>query len=310
MSKNKKSKFFNLFDMNRDGPGVSKDEKPFVPNIVNIPKFYFRNFTRVISLNFLMVPLWLIPLAIFYIYFISPTTPAETNVLYSTIYGSHLLGETSVWSSLLGAYGTQLDLPRFSPAGIWTSIALFAVLAVIWGWVNIGATYCTRNMVKGDPVFMTSDFFYAIKRNLWQGLLLGLIDFGVIAILAYDLISFSQIGGTFMLDFFYFAICALCILYFFMRFYIYLMLITFDIKIKKIFKNALIFSILGIKRNLMAFLAIALIIALNIALIVIFMPLGIVVPIIFPFIYLLPTVNLFISYGAFPVIEKFMINDN
>lgn len=307
MSQEKK---FKLFDMNRDGPGVSKDEKPFVPNLQSMPKFYFRNFTRVLSLNFLMLPLLIIPLIVVYLFIIAPTTPSETSVLYTTLYGSHLLGESSVWSTLLGAYGVQLNLPTFSPAVIWVMLGLGLLLAIIWGWVNVGATYCTRNMLKGDPVFMTSDFFYAIKRNLWSGLLLGLIDFGIIAILIFDFVYFSQIGGSFMIDFFYFAICGLCIIYFFMRFYIYLMLVTFDIKIKKIFKNALIFSVLGIGRNLMSLLGIVVLIAINIALVMVLWPMGVVAPIILPLIYLLPSMNLLITYGAYPVIEKYMINDN
>lgn len=304
MSKQKK---FKLFDMNRDGPGVSKHEKPFVPNLINMPKFYFRNFTRILSLNFLMLPILLIPLAILYIFIVAPTTPSETSILYSTLYGSQLLDAGPAWTSLLGSYGIQLNLPTFSPGIIWLMIALAVVFAVIWGWVNVGATYCTRNMLRGDPVFMTSDFFYAIKRNLWSGLLLGIIDVGILAILIIDFFYFSRIGGSFMLDTFYIVTCGLCIIYFFMRFYIYLMLITFDIKISKIFKNALIFSVLGVGRNLMSLLGIALLIALNIVLILIFWPLGIVVPIILPLIYLLPSINLLISYGAYPVIEKYMI---
>ena len=305
MSANRK---FKLFDMNRDGPGVSKDEKPFVPNLISMPKFYFRNFTRLLSLNFLMLPILLITLALVYMVLIAPTTPSETSILYSTLYGSQVLGESPVWGSLLNVYGIQLNLPTFSPAVIWVMLGLGALLAIIWGWINVGATYCTRNMLRGDPVFMTSDFFYAIKRNLWSGLLLGLIDFGILAILIFDFAYFSKIGGTFMIDFFYYAICALCIIYFFMRFYIYLMLVTFDIKIKKIFKNALIFSVLGVGRNLMSVLGIAVLIALNLALIALLWPLGVVAPLILPMIYLLPSINLLISYGAYPVIEKYMIN--
>ena len=301
---------FKLFDMNRDGKGVSKDEKPFVPNLASMPKFYFRNFSRVLSLNFLMLPLLLIPLALVYIYIIAPTTPSETSILYTTLYGSHLLGENQIWTSLLGTYGIQMNLPTFSPAVIWLMLGLGVLLAVIWGWVNVGATYCTRNMLRGDPVFMTSDFFYAIKRNIWSGLALGLIDFGIIAILLVDFFYFSGVGGTFMLDSFYYITCGLCIIYFFMRFYIYLMLVTFDIKIKKIFKNALIFSVLGIGRNLMALLGMVLVIGLNILLTLMLWPLGIVAPVILPLIYLLPTINLFISYGAYPVIEKYMIKEN
>jgi uncharacterized membrane protein YesL len=88
------------------------------------------------------------------------------------------------------------------------------------------------------------------------------------------------------------------------------MLITFDIKIKKIFKNALIFSVLGIGRNLMSLLGIVILLALNVALLLILWPLGVVVPIIFPMIYLLPSINLLITYGAYPVIEKYMIENN
>lgn len=307
MSSQKK---FKLFDMNRDGPGVSKDEKPFVPNLISMPKFYFRNFSRILSLNFLMLPLLLIPLAIVYIFIVAPTTPSETSILYSTLYGSHVLGESPLWSTLLGAYGIQLNLPTFSPAIIWVMLILAVIFAVIWGWINVGAAYCTRNMLKGDPVFMTSDFFYAIKRNLWSGLLLGLIDVGILAILIIDFVYFSRIGGSFMLDTFYIVTCGLCIIYFFMRFYIYLMLITFDIKISKIFKNALIFSVLGVGRNLMSLLGIAVLIGINVALILLLAPIGIVVPIILPMIYLLPSINLLVSYGAYPVIEKYMIKEN
>ena len=88
------------------------------------------------------------------------------------------------------------------------------------------------------------------------------------------------------------------------------MLITFDIKIKKIFKNALIFSVLGVGRNLMSLLGIAVLIALNVGLLLILWPLGVVVPLIFPMIYLLPSINLLITYGAYPVIEKYMIENN
>ena len=115
MSANRK---FKLFDMNRDGPGVSKDEKPFVPNFISMPKFYFRNFTRILSLNFLMLPILLIPLALVYMFLIAPTTPSETSILYSTLYGSQVLGESPVWGSLLNVYGIQLNLPTFSPAVI------------------------------------------------------------------------------------------------------------------------------------------------------------------------------------------------
>jgi hypothetical protein len=60
----------------------------------------------------------------------------------------------------------------------------------------------------------------------------------------------------------------------------------------------------------MSLLGIAVLIALNVALLLILWPLGVVVPLIFPLIYLLPSINLLITYGAYPVIEKYMIENN
>ena len=110
-----------------------------------------------------------------------------------------------------------------------------------------------------------------------------------------------------MLDFMFFTISALIILYALMRPYIYLMLITFDIKTSKIFKNALIFSILGIKRNIMAVLGIVLMAALNVALIILGLSINFAVPIILPFFYFLAFSGFMSAYAVWPVIEKYMI---
>ena len=92
-----------------------------------------------------------------------------------------------------------------------------------------------------------------------------------------------------------------------MRFYIYLMLVTFDLSTFKIYKNALIFTILGIKRNLMAVLGILALVAVNALLFIMLRPFNIVVPAILPVFYLLPSITLLTTYGAYPVIEKYMI---
>ena len=106
----------------------------------------------------------------------------------------------------------------------------------------------------------------------------------------------------------FWASCALMILYFFMRFYLYLLQITFHLSIRKILKNALIFTTLGIKRNLMTLLAIFLVVAVNALIALALWPFGLEgVAIILPAIYLLPTIALFKTYGAYPVIEKYMI---
>ena len=303
----KRKKKFKLFDLNRDGPGVSKDEKPLVPNLKNMPKYYLRHFSKVLSVNFPMLPLWIIPLIALYLYITAPTTPSQANPAFSTLFGSYMLSGDTTLSSLFGVFGLQINLPVFTPARIWGYIGLAVLFVLLWGFINVGSTYCARSMLRGEPVFVWSDFLYSAKRNFKQALLIGAADLLFVFMLVFDFIYFSRMGGSFMLDVCFFGICALIILYLLMRPYIYLMIITFDMKFKKILKNALIFSILGIGRNLMGFLGIAVLVVINVALIIALWPLGIVVPLILPLFYLLPSIQLFSVYAAYPIIEKYMI---
>ena len=86
------------------------------------------------------------------------------------------------------------------------------------------------------------------------------------------------------------------------------MLVTFDLSIYKILKNALIFSMLGFKRNFMGVLGIALITGIHILLIplLITTPLS-GIPIILPFIWYIALVTFTSAYAAYPVIDKYMI---
>jgi uncharacterized membrane protein YesL len=202
----------------------------------------------------------------------------------------------------------QMGLPVFSTAVTCTIIVLVLFLLVTWGWQNIGATYVLRGLVRGDAVFVFTDYFYAIKRNLKQGFIVGILDLIFSGVLVIDFVYFYQrTGAAFGLDFMYFVIFALAIIYFIMRFYIYLLLITFDMKTFKIIKNSFIFSILGIKRNIMALLGIAVVTILHALLIwfLISTPLGFTM--ILPFIYVLALTAFMSAYAAYPIIDKYLI---
>ncbi len=82
----------------------------------------------------------------------------------------------------------------FVVAGLWllsgTTWAFYTFLAVsllLFGLMSVGTTYIVRGYVRGDPVYILSDFKYAIKSNWKQGLVLGIIDFLVIYLLVFDI---------------------------------------------------------------------------------------------------------------------------
>ena len=182
-------------------------------------------------------------------------------------------------------------------------------LLITFGWQNAGSTYILRSMVRGEPVFLFTDYFYAVRRNLKQGFLMGVIDLVAMGLLVFDFIYFSSTASGFWNDIGFFLIGAMVIIYFFMRFYIYLMLITFELPIRKILKNAFIFVMLGIKRNLMALLGIALVIAVNVALFLLFRltPLGVAIPLMVAILHFLAVASFTAAYAAYPVIDRYMI---
>ncbi len=301
-------KIRQFFDYHRDNRPDALEEDT-TPTLKRYFKVLGRRFWKLVSLNLMMLPM-IVPLIVaIYLYFSLDQTPTANNVLFPQLFGANAVSPTPHSTFLLDLFGAQMNIPVLS-VGAYIGIgACILFLFVTFGWQNIGASYIVRNMVRGEPVFIWSDYFYAVKRNLRPALFLGMLDFAVIFLLGFDLAYFWNQTGDFWLDVCFFTICALIILYFFMRFYIYLLLVTFDLSIRKILKNALIFTLLGIKRNLMGFLGVALITLVNVALFFVFgaTPLGIAIPLILPFLYYLSVTAFTTAYAAYPIIDRYMI---
>ena len=306
MSTDREKKKFKLFDMNKDGKGVYEEESR-KPTLGFFFKLLCRKFTQLVRLNLIFL-IQIIPIIAFvYVYFAGYKTPTATEILYAPLYGISQIAPSSGLSALLDMQAIQMGIPVLPPAIVIVLLCLGAFLAVTFGWINVGTTYVLRGLFRGDPVFIISDFFYAIKRNFKQAFVVGLIDFVFISVLAVDFIFFYSRTGSYLNDVMYFMIFAIAIIYLVMRFYIYHLLITFDLSTMKILKNSLIFTILGVKRNLMAILGIVVLIALHVLLIIMFISIGISIPMILPFFYIMAMLGFITTYAAFPVIDKYMI---
>ncbi len=333
-----KKKVFRLFNFNRDGKGVDRDEVIGPPNLKNFFKSLWRKSGKILSVNLIM--LFMLP-SLFLLLFYASSMLFEFHPIFSIIYtvtasilgipmtvntsemigplygmyiasgniadGAFSSGSVAL-SNMLNIFGTTIELPTFSTL-YYIVIALLLVFTLAtWGLQNVGATYLTRNMVRGEPVFVISDYFHAIKKNWKQGLLVGAIDAIFITVLITNVCYFiSSPNLNFLTDVIFFINIGIFILYLVMRRYIYLMMITFDITLWKMLKNSLIFTTLGLKRNVMAIIGKVLILAINIALIILLLPLNIAVPLILPLVYYLGISAFISAYAYYPVIEKYMI---
>ena len=314
----------NIFGFQkREKPDLEREDK--TPNLAYYFKLLWRNAGKLLTLNLIMDFMFFPLVAILIIYLFGRQTTTIPSAAFSPLLGVRILGEqcenlpgigSTATSAMLGLFGELQDaaFPTTPAIVIMIVLALFTIIT--WGWQNVGAAYNLRSLVRGDSCFLLSDYFYAIKRNWKQGLIFGLIDITVIGVLLFDLYYY----GSSLLDptiaengaFLYYAVLflsvALAVIYVFMRFYIYTMMITFDLSIKKLLKNALIFSMLGIKRNFLAFVAISTVALANVLIVMPALSIGFTLPIILPFFYL-PAFGGFVSmYAAYPNIRRYMID--
>lgn len=304
----KKFQIPNIFNMNRDGKGVEPGEDT-TPNLKYFFKLVTRKFSNLLTLNLMMFPMVLPIVFAVYIFFNGPQMPTLSSPAFSALMGAHLTGTGG--SELLTKLLTtlpQVNFITYNSYASWLPYVLIGILVVTWGWQNTGTSYILRGLVRGDGVFMFSDYFYAIKKNFRQGFVLGLIDAGVIIVLIIDFMYTWSARSNYWSYLMFFIITALIIVYLFMRMYMYLMMITFNISLYKMLKNALIFTALGIKRNLMAALGILICIALWVALSIIGIQYNFGVLMFIPAFIMFSLIGFISVYCAYPVIKKHMID--
>ena len=307
MERKKILKLPNIFDTQKEGKGVEKDEVKD-PTFKNFFKYYGRSITKLLNVNLMFTLLCLPVFSLFFAIagFTNLSAPAASGTLFGPIRSAIISGNINpVTMSLFGAYGIQTDqsVRLTVPTLIFFGIA--ALVIFTWGYANTGMFYVIRNIQKGEPVFMFADFKQTIKQNKFQSLILGMIDLAIIGLTFYDLQFFAINSSVSSMYSVMFWICIFIgITYLIMRVYIYLMLVTFDLSIYKMFKNGLIFSFIGLKRNIPAILGMLLVIAFNVFILIGYLPVGIVLP----FVLTFSTCAYIGVYAAYPKIKEIMID--
>ena len=222
--------------------------------------------------------------------------------MFSQSFGMYQISSSPELSNLFSTTSFFTTTSVLSTASI-VCFAVAALFVLIFGLSSAGCAYIVRGYNKGEPVFLISDFFYTVKRNWKQALPMGILDLVFSFILVYDFLFWQGTPGFIGSIMMYFALF-LCVVYLFMRFYIYTILITFDLSIFKILKDAFLLSFLGFKRNILALLGLIVVLYINLQLFFLLPSLGIMLPIV-----LTLGLSIFIcGYASYPVIKKYMID--
>ncbi len=225
------SNFFGLFNYNKEGPGISKDQ-PQKKRFFLFFDIYFRRFWKLVTLNLL---------------YLACCIPIVT----------------------IGA-------------------------------ATAGFTYVIRNYAREDHCFLVSDFFGTIKKNWKMATVVNLINivfsflfiFSFLFYLDFDNVIFSTIATSVMV--------LVGIIFISMQYYIYLLLITFKLTFRQLYKNSFLFAIIGLWRNIL----VSILLLLLSLVIFLFYPISLFLVL---FIYL-STCGFAIMFIIYPNVKKYMID--
>jgi len=170
-----------------------------------------------------------------------------------------------------------------------------------------GLTLVTRNYAREEHAFIFSDFIGAVKGNWVAFLINGIVCYAVYVIFSVSITYYAsqtKSNGLFLIPM---VVCiAISVLFIFSQYYVPVMIITFDLKLRQIYKNAIIFSIIGLWRNLLLTVILAFLL-LCLTIMVQLMPLTFLLAILLVILILFSFCMFLINFIVYPLVDKTMI---
>jgi len=283
--------FFGLFDYTRPGPGVPKDAPPKSPFIVFF-EILQRKFWNLIKINIMFLVFNLPALVL--------------GMLAMLMFIPNLFEQTTANSNVVDPNAIMNDLLlKFVILTIFMCIPMITV-----GPAQAGFTYIMRNYAREEHAFIWGDFKDTALKNFKQSLAVSSINFFVTFMILFSIRAYSELIRhnliPVMLGTAGFAIMVLVFIIFAcMNMYIYQILITFELTLKQIYKNSLIFAIIKFIPNIGILLLSAFIIFLSFGMIIPFNPLiGF-----FPYFFItVSLIGFLTNFYAYPKIKKYMLS--
>lgn len=177
---------------------------------------------------------------------------------------------------------------------------IFCIPIVTIGPATAAFTKILKSYCQERNVTMLSDFIDAFKKNFKQSFIIGLIDILLVAIFVISVPYYFELANKssffiFTLGISIFTIMILVM----MHFYLYLMIVSTELKLSQILKNSLILAISELKKNAITFFITLLVIAIFVA----------TSPYSIPIIPFMPLsfLGLMICFNTYPIIRKQII---
>ncbi len=221
-----------LFSNNyaKPGPGVRKEETESESAVALYFLIFKRRLSKFMQLNLLYALFGIICGFLMVVLFFLPVTRFVMQMEFSGF-----LYEVRLWE----LYIVPLPIALFSP---------------IWG----GGMVVARRLANREYVFVLSEFKKGVKDNWKQFFGNGIIVYTLYVLFTFSLMYYytNSSDSIFHLIIF-FILIIFATLFALTQLYVPLLIVSVDLKLKHIYKNALILGVLGLPKNILMAILIA-----------------------------------------------------
>jgi uncharacterized membrane protein YesL len=166
-----------------------------------------------------------------------------------------------------------------------------------------GFTYILRNIQRRQHAWMWHDFIKHTKANYMTGVKNGIVSLLVyfVLIFAFNAYSADVMNMGMVSVAFKYLMLLFVILFTWMQFYVNTMIVTFELKLREIYKNALIFAIAKLPVNLFVS-----IVCIAIFVLILLIPIPLIGFILTFFVWY-SLFGFIVVFAVYPSIDKYMI---
>lgn len=220
--------FLGLGNYDKPGRGIDKDE-PQKRAFFRFFELYFRKFWQIMNTAL--------------IYFFA-AIPAFILILAASFF---------VVSSFCGLNGGALrtflgDSYMYIVVIVSFLITLVYIAFIGAGPASAGLCYVLGSFAGEYHTFIWQDFKEKTKENFKQGTAVFLIDLITFLLLAFSFIIYYSFGGA--VGYIRYIIVVIAIVFAAMHLYIYPMMVSYELKVKDIYKNAFLMTMANLPMNL------------------------------------------------------------
>lgn len=205
---------FDFFNIQKPGKGVEKKE--YVPRVEMFWDLLWRKGWMMVKTN----AIYLVANIVVLIFIWFGYATVSTGIL-ATLKGSVFLSAATLYLSVIGI-----------------------------GFIIPGLSFLTRYFVCQRHVFLFSDFFEQITANFKKGIMLFIADSLIIYLSTVAYALYGKLAVTNNIMFIPLGILtAGLLIYFMMHFYIYPIMVTFDLGLKDVLKDSLLLTLAHLPWN-------------------------------------------------------------